>query len=244
MKVIAHRGASGEYPENTLLAFAEAIKQKADGIELDIQYHHANSFVVLHDDYLEKTTNGQGLINDYTLMDLQKLDAGQGQFIPTLAQALKLINGDCLVNIEIKTSFTDKHYLLKIINLLQRNIEHAIEFHNFSLSQFIVSSFNHTLLAELKILFPTLATAALVASCPVNYAQCAQQLKAIGFNPSIAILNQQLVDDAHRRGLKVWVYTVDKEESLAKCFFYGVDGVFTNYPKKTKFYLQQLQNIE
>ena len=74
MKVIAHRGASGEYPENTLLAFKEAIKQQADGIELDIQYHHSNHFVLLHDNYLEKTTNGKGSVNDYSLTNLQKLN--------------------------------------------------------------------------------------------------------------------------------------------------------------------------
>tara|TARA_B110000091_G_C13785417_1_gene463098 strand:- start:366 stop:1097 length:732 start_codon:yes stop_codon:yes gene_type:complete len=241
MKVIAHRGASGQYPENTLLAFSEAIKQLADGIELDIQYHHSHNFVLLHDNDLKKTTNGEGSINDYSLVDLQQLDAGLGEFIPTLQQALKLINGDCLVNIELKTTVIDQASFLKIITLLEHNIEHAIMFHGFSSSQFIISSFNHPLLAELKTLFPELATATLVDLCPLNYAQCAQQLKAVSFNPSIKIVNQQLVDDAHRRGLNVWVYTVDIRQDIDKCFAYGVDGVFTNYPKQTKNYIQQLQ---
>jgi glycerophosphoryl diester phosphodiesterase len=243
MKVIAHRGASGEYPENTLLAFSEAIKQRADGIELDIQYHHSDNFVLLHDNDLENTTNGKGSVNNYSLTDLQQLDAGLGEFIPTLHQALKLINGDCLVNIELKTAVIDKASLLKIITRLQNDIEHAINFHDFAWSQFIVSSFNHALLAELKNLFPKLATATLVALCPLNYAQCAQQLKAINLHPSIEILNQQLVDDAHQHGLTVWVYTVDIEEDISKCFAYGVDGVFTNYPKQTKHYIEQLQKI-
>ncbi|MFQ3288353.1 MAG: glycerophosphoryl diester phosphodiesterase, partial [Alteromonadaceae bacterium] len=121
MKVIAHRGASGEYPENTLLAFSEAIKQLADGIELDIQYHYSNNFVLLHDNDLQKTTNGKGSVNDYSLGDLQQLDAGLGEFIPTLHQALELINGDCFVNIEVKTAVIDKASLLKIITLLQRD---------------------------------------------------------------------------------------------------------------------------
>ncbi|MFT5529060.1 MAG: glycerophosphoryl diester phosphodiesterase [Alteromonadaceae bacterium] len=241
MKVIAHRGASGEYPENTLLAFSEAIKQLADGIELDIQYHYSNNFVLLHDNDLQKTTNGKGSVNDYSLGDLQQLDAGLGEFIPTLHQALELINGDCFVNIEVKTAVIDKASLLKIITLLQRDVAHAINFHDFSWHQFIVSSFNHQLLAELKTLFPKLATATLVALCPLNYAQCAQQLKAISLNPSIEIVNQQLVDDAHQRGLNVWVYTVDIKEDIKKCLSYGVDGVFTNYPKQTKHYIEQLQ---
>ncbi len=240
MKIIAHRGASGEYPENTLLAFTEAIKQQADGIELDIQYHHSANFVLLHDSYLEKTTNGQGSVNDYLLSDLQKLDAGRGEFIPTLPQALQLINGKCLVNIEVKSAVVDNNSMLKIVTLLEKNINKAVEQYNFSVQQFIISSFNHPLLHKIKTLIPKLSTAALVASCPLNYALCAQQLKTISLNPSIEILNQQLVDDAHQKGLKVWVYTVDKKEDIEKCYRYGVDGIFTNYPRKSKGYLTLL----
>ena len=242
MKVIAHRGASGEFPENTLLAFKKAIKQQADGIELDIQYHHSNTFMLLHDNYLDKTTNGNGVINDYSLVDLQKLDAGQGETIPTLNQALTVINGQCLVNIEIKSPTTEPQSLLTIISLLQQNLEQAINDNNFSWSQFVISSFNHPLLAEIKKHIPRASTAALVASCPINYAQCAQQLEAVSFNPSIEMLNQTLVDDAHHRGLKVWVYTVDREKDIAKCHSYGVDGIFTNFPKQTKRYIQKIEN--
>jgi len=240
MKVIAHRGASGEYPENTLLAFKEAIKQQSDGIELDIQYHHSNNFVLLHDYYLEKTTNGKGSIKDYSLIDLQKLNAGQHEFIPTLNQALKLIGGSCLVNIEIKSNVTDNSSLKKIYQLLTELLEHAVDNYNFKWTQFIISSFNHPLLANIKVSLPKISTAALIASCPVNYALCAVQLGSISINPSIEIVNQQLVDDAHQRGLQVWVYTVDREEDILKCYFYGVDAVFTNYPAQTKSYIKQL----
>ncbi|MCJ8320137.1 MAG: glycerophosphodiester phosphodiesterase [Colwellia sp.] len=240
MKVIAHRGASGEYPENTLLAFKEAIKQQADGIELDIQYHQSNDFVLLHYYYLDKTTDGKGSINDYSLADLQKLNAGQNEFIPTLKQALKLIDGKCLVNIEIKSAETNNYALIKIFQLLKQVLNHAIAHYNFTWSQFVVSSFNHPLLAEIKTSLPKISTAALTASCPVDYAECALQLSANNLNPSIEIISQQLIDDAHQKGLQVWVYTVDREEDILKCYLYGVDAVFTNYPAQTKCYINQL----
>jgi len=240
MKVIAHRGASGEYPENTLLALKEAMNQQTDGIELDIQYHHSNHFVLLHDNYLEKTTDGKGSINDYSLIDLQKLNAGKNEFIPTLNQALKLIDGYCLVNIEIKSSETKKSALVKMFLLLQEVLAHAVLHYNFSWSQFVVSSFNHPLLAEIKTTLPKISIAVLTASCPLTYARCAQQLNANSFNPSIQIINQELVDDAHQRGLEVWVYTVDREEDVSRCYIYGVDAVFTNFPTQTKHYINQL----
>lgn len=240
MKVIAHRGASGEFPENTLAAIKEAINQQADGIEFDIQYHHSNDFVLLHDYSLEKTTNGKGSINDYSLIDLQKLNAGQNEFIPTLHQALALINGHCLVNIEIKSSDTKNNDLLKVTQLLSQVLNHAVNHNNFLWSQFIVSSFNHQLLAKIKPLLPKISTATLIRTCPVDYAQCAQQLNANGINPSFNIINQQLIDDAHQRGLQVWVYTVDSEEDIYSCYFYGIDAVFTNFPARTKTFINLL----
>ena len=243
MQVIAHRGASGDFPENTLLAFNQAITQQADGIEFDVQYHHSGHFVVFHDNYLERQTNGKGTINHYSLTNLQQLDAGQKQFIPTLEQALATINGRCIVNIEIKSSTDDESCLQEMTQKLMTILTIAINQHNFISSQLIVSSFNHLLLAKIKKLIPQTPTAALVASCPIDFAHCAEQLNAMSFNPSINIVNQHLVDDAHQRDLKVWVYTVDRKEDIAKCYDYGVDAVFTNYPNRTLHYINQLKGI-
>jgi glycerophosphoryl diester phosphodiesterase len=237
MKIIAHRGASGEFPENTLLAFEQAIVQQCDGIELDVQYHHSGELILLHDYYLDKTTNGQGKINRYTIEQLQALDAGNGESIPTLAQALKIINGRCLVNIEVKSSITDIGSLDKIIPALTHCVEQAIKENSFLWSHFIISSFNHPLLNEIKQQAPKFNTAALIASYPQNLCQFAEKLNVISVNPSIEIVNKALVKDAHQRGFKVWVYTVDKAEDIAACIDMKVDGIFTNYPKRSKKHL-------
>ncbi len=240
MKIIAHRGASGEYPENTLLALDQAINQAADGIEFDVQYHQSGQFILLHDADLETSTNGKGHFSQLTLAQLQQLDAGQGQQIPTLQQALQQINGRCLVNIELKLISTDNQEMLKIILALHKMLSRAVAEQHFTWQQFIISSFNHPLLAEIKLLVPKLTTAALTASCPLNYAAFAQELKTFSINPAINMLTPNLVKDAHQRGLQVWAYTVDKKSDIQYCYDLAIDGIFTNYPAKSRHYLKQL----
>ena len=101
MLIFAHRGASADAPENTLLAIDQALLQQADGIEIDV-FQLGNELVVIHDKWVSRTTNGNCLLTDYTLEELQTLDAGQGQFVPTLWQVLQHVRGQCLVNIEVK----------------------------------------------------------------------------------------------------------------------------------------------
>jgi glycerophosphoryl diester phosphodiesterase len=239
MKIFAHRGASGEFPENTLLAFEQAIVQGADGIELDVQYHHSGQLILLHDASLNTTTNGQGNFNDLSLNQLQQLDAGSGQQIPTLQQALELINGRCKVNIEVKLSNSAAAQITELLTTLQRQLAYAIEQYNFNWSQFIISSFNHPLVAAITM--PKVATAALIACLPLSLSKFATALNTGGVNPSINCLDLALVQDAHQRGLKVCVYTVDTEEDLALCSNMNVDAIFTNYPARSRSILQKLQ---
>ncbi len=234
MQIIAHRGASGDFPENTLLAFEQAINQQVDAIELDAFYHHSGEFILRHDVYLETTTNGSGHFEQYSLEQLQALDAGQGQGIPTLAQGLGCINGRCLVNIELKDTTTSVEQLQHIAQALASEIIQAIKVSNFSLEQFVISAFNHHLLVAIKHCLPHVKTAALIACCPLDYAAFTEKLGVCGLNLAIERLNQNLVDDAHQRGLKVNVYTVDKSQDIAFCQLLGVDGIFTNYPRLTR----------
>ena len=102
MKVIAHRGASAQEPENTLLAIQAAIDAKVDAIEIDIHLVE-NQLVVIHDRWLDKTTNGSGRVGDKAFTELRQLDAGKGQKIPTLWEVLETIDGQCDLNIELKS---------------------------------------------------------------------------------------------------------------------------------------------
>ena len=239
MLIIAHRGASGEFPENTLLAFEQAIKQGCDAIELDAQWHQSGEFVVLHDSYVDKISTETGHFNDFSLDELLNIHLPRNQHIVTLKQALIGIQGRCTVNIELKTKSSDAQLLSTIANKLNELLTILTNQGTFQWSQFVISSFNHLLLKTVAQTNPLLSIAALVASCPIKLAELAEHIPASGLNPDINCLNESLVSDAHKKGLSVWVYTVDKKQDIDYCRSLNIDGIFTNYPAKTRQYLSQ-----
>ena len=229
MLIFAHRGASADAPENTLLAVDQALIQQADGIEIDV-YQLANELVVIHDRWISKTTNGNRLLSDYTLEELQTLDAGQGQCVPTLWQVLQQVQGKCLINIEVKG--------VQDVSLVNVCINKAVSQLNFKHGQFIVSSFDHHLLMAFKSIAPSIKVGALTGSNPVDYARFAQDLQAYSVNAEISFVDEAFVIDAHRRGLKMFVYTVDERQDLLRLQSWGVDAVFSNGPAKAKLALE------
>jgi len=240
MKIIAHRGASGEFPENTLLAFEQAIIQQADGIELDAQYHQkSGQFVLLHDDYITDENDEEFHYNDLTLSSLLAITL-DSQPITTLGDALTTINGRCLVNIELKAATTNSADIKEITSALHLLLNSFIQKQDYCYSQLVISSFNHHLLARLTQEFPQLNTAALIACCPLQLAKLAQDLGAQSINPTINCLHKDLIEDAHHKGLEVWVYVVDRKRDIARCLQLGVDAIFTNYPNRTKLIVEEL----
>jgi glycerophosphoryl diester phosphodiesterase len=113
-KVYAHRGASIECPENTLLAFRRALELGVDGIELDVHLSKDGVAVVIHDETVDRTTNGTGAVGELTLAALKELDAGRGEAIPTLAKVLDLVGDQLHVNIEIKTAVAAEAVLREV----------------------------------------------------------------------------------------------------------------------------------
>ncbi|HAW94492.1 MULTISPECIES: glycerophosphodiester phosphodiesterase [unclassified Arsukibacterium] len=225
MQIIAHRGASGEFPENTLLAIEQAIVQGADAVEIDV-FAVQGELIVIHDHHLHRTTNGSGSIYQYSLAELMQLDAGQGQRIPTLWQVLELTHGKCWLNIELKGDNT----VAPLLTLLEKAKQQL----GFDCQQLLISSFNHHLLVTIKRERPDLKLGALTASLPVDYAAFASQLQAYSINCDVSFINQAMVDDAKARGLKVYVYTVDQPDEIRRLKNYGVDGIFSNYPAKSR----------
>lgn len=232
MQIIAHRGASGDYPENTLLAIEQAVLQDADAVEIDV-FAVDGELIVIHDHHLGRTTNGSGSIYQHSLMQLQQLDAGRGQRIPTLWQVLQLLAPTRLwLNIELKGDNT----VPPLVSLLATAEQEL----GFSMNRIVVSSFNHHLLSELKQLCPALKLGALTASLALDYAAFASQLGAYSVNCDVSFINQAMVDDAKDRGLKVFVYTVDHSDDIVRLQSYGVDGIFSNYPAQSRQRLQQI----
>lgn len=225
MQIFAHRGASGSYPENTLLAIEQALLAKADGIEIDV-FCVENELVVIHDENVSRTTNGTGFLQDLTLKQLQQLDAGSGQQVPTLWQVLQLVNNQALLNIELKGADTAET-LVALLKKAETELGTKPD-------KLLISSFNHHLLKQIQNHRPDLKLGALTASLPLDYAAFASELGAWSVHCDKGFINQQMVQDAHQRGLKVLVYTVNDAVTAKNMQQLGVDGIFCNYPQEAR----------
>lgn len=233
MLIIAHRGASLEAPENTIAAFKRALDTHADGIEIDIMQVEDEIFV-FHDRYLRRLAAQPGRFVDLTKAQVAALKVFNQQPIPTLSEVLAVVRGRCMLNIEIKSTVTPY--------LLLQHIEHAVTEHSFQLTDIIVSSFNHQWLQTLKTHNSSLSLGALTAGTPLRLAAFAEELHAWSVHIDVGFVTQEFVDDAHNRGLKVFVYTVDEPEDIRLMQEYGVDGIFTNHPQNSRNIIAGLSN--
>jgi glycerophosphoryl diester phosphodiesterase len=221
---IGHRGADGSLPENTLASMRRALELNLDGFEFDIQLSKDNIPVVIHDDTLERTTNGKGLVSNHTLEELQRLDAGSGEKIPSLIDVIKLIDNKCRLFIELKAENSEKP-VAEIISYAVKNL-------GWDYEHFYVCSFNHNQIKFIKDLIPHVKTCALLVGIPVSLAQIAVEAGAWSLNPAIDHVTKEFIDDAHRRGLKVLAWTADRQEQIDRAHALGIDGLFSNFPDK------------
>lgn len=223
MQIIAHRGASGLAPENTLKAIRLALALGAGAIEIDVQLADGELWV-FHDRRLERCTDGSGVLTAQSRAYLASLDAGEGEGIPTLWQVMEVIAGQAELHIELKGSQTADE-----VARLTRRAEAEL---GFGPTQWVVSSFHHPELARFAALRPDIRLGALTSTIPLTLAKFAAELEAWSLNCDVDFVDQALVQDAHKRGLKVLVYTVDEPADQAMLAAIGVDGIFTNRPDR------------
>lgn len=224
MITIGHRGAMGYEPENTLNSFKKALILGVDMVEFDVYVCATGEVVVIHDDKVNRTTNGKGYVFDKTFGELRSLDAGNGQLIPTLEEVLDLVDRKAMVNVELKGAGTAKP--------VQLILEKYVKENGWSYADFMVSSFNHHELEAFHRLCPEVKIGALLTGIPLDYAMFAQRLGAHSVNLCQEFINKEFVDDAHQRGLKVFVWTVNDEDDIERMKALGVDGMFSNFPDR------------
>ncbi len=222
--IIGHRGARGHAPENTLLAMDTGIRLGAHWLEFDVQRHASGELLVFHDLTLERTTNGFGLLAETPLDTLRALDAGQGQQIPTLEEALELIDQQVGVNIELKTADGTGEAVAGVVRTYLEG--------GWKPEQFLVSSFHLPELWEFKQLAPEIPIGALICGVPLDWAGCAVELGAATLNISSEFVDVRLIEDAHKHGIRIFVYTVNDPAEMRALRAMGVDGVFTDYPDR------------
>lgn len=220
---IGHRGARGHAPENTLLSIDTGMRLGADMIEFDVQ-RCEDQLVVIHDPRLERTTGGEGRVEQVRFDYLRSLDAGQGQQIPTLQEVLDLVEARVPLNVEIKSAAGTGAMVASLLRDVLAD--------GWSASQFLVSSFHLPELYEFKQIAPEIPIAALVCGVPLDWAACAIELGASALNISAEFADPHLVHDAQSRGLKVYAYTVNHPQEIRALRDAGLDGVFSDYPDR------------
>ena len=223
---IGHRGAMGHAPENTLESIQIALDMGVDWIEIDV-YAVENELVVIHDDDLDRTTNGTGAVMEQTLAHLRSLDAGNGQQIPLLSEVVTLMHNHSgnkvRLNIELKGPKTAG----PVIQFLENHLPSS-----WSADQVLLSAFDHRELIEAKRLNPIYKRAPLYWMGPIDYDFVINELEAVSINPSLRMVTQDMVDEAHGHGLTVLVYTVNEKADIERMRSIGVDGIFTNFPDR------------
>ena len=219
MQLFAHRGVSDLAPENSMAAFQLALDQQCDGIELDVRLM-SGQVVVMHDASVDRTTNGTGLVSQFSLEQWQQLDVGNGEAPPSLRQVLDLVAARCEVNIELKSA--------DLVDQVAAEMTFAEDYFGFQQSQFCVSAFDHRLLMSVKHILPHVNIAPLIASCPVVLAQFAHDMGAQALHSDTGTTDEELVRDAHSRGLAIRVFTVQRAADLMRLKHIGVDAVFVN----------------
>lgn len=242
--VIAHRGASAYYPENTMASFKGAVELGAEMIELDVLLSRDGVPVVFHDAKLEGHSSGKGLLSRYTLRQLKKLDAGAwfdkgfaGVQIPTLEEVLAFAAGTIALNIEIKTeAVRDQRSGGIVEKCLQLVKEYGMGRH------VLFSSFDYRAVTHLKTLDPHMPVALLynrAASKNRLPGELVKQYKADACNMSYRQFNAKRRRDLNSRGIPHFIYTVDHPNRMRKLLDAGVTGIFTNKPDLLKVVINQ-----
>lgn len=238
--VIAHRGGASLAPENTLAAFRNAIALGVDMIEIDVHLSKDGHVIVIHDNTVDRTTNGHGRIADLTLAEIKELDAGKkfsekfaGEKVPTLEETMETLNGKAQLLIEIKKDHDSLYPDLeeKVVEII----------HRYDAGKWtVVQSFNKHSVEKVQKADPSLRTFYLLGrNFPEWYHTLAQSVLAgntlppayTGVAPHWSVLDAGKVDTLHQAGYQVYTWTV-KPEDMQKVFDMNVDGIITNDPDK------------
>jgi glycerophosphoryl diester phosphodiesterase len=218
---IGHRGAKGYEPENTLISFEKAIEMDADGIELDVHLSLDGHLIVIHDETIDRTTNGKGVVNQLTLQELKSFTINEEYTIPTLQEVLDLVNQRCFVNIELKNQDTAE----KVVQL----IEHYISDKNWKNDHFLVSSFDWNALQQVRFLNDSIRIGVLTETDLDLAISFARFMKAEALHPDFQLLTNEYTSKIHEKGILVFPWTVNKIDAVKRMKSFKVDGIITDF---------------
>lgn len=231
-QIFAHRGSSGTYPENTMKAFKEAYKSGCDGIELDVQRTRDGELVVIHDETVNRTTNGKGKVALMTLKEIRALNASYNKKrwfthpkIPTLDEVFEWLQSNELIcNVELKN---DKvRYEGMEEEVLQKIAKFKLH------SRIVISTFNHQSVVRLHELDPTIKIAPIYSKKGVNPLLLATSTNASAIHANVRVMTPALMNSCQHMNVPVRLYTLNQEAKIKKWMMAGVSAVITDYPER------------
>jgi glycerophosphoryl diester phosphodiesterase len=230
VNVVAHRGYSGKYPENTEIAFREALALQVDTIEFDVCLSRDEALIVIHDPTVDRTSDGSGEICRMTLSEIKALDAGSwfdeafgGQRFLTLQETLDMMDEPVRLNVHIKPGEHDLH---NVVSLTIQELERQ----NLLQQAFIAS--DHETIEQVKRIQPALELCNLSTEPKETYIARSRAIGCRILQPGNAQVDRAFVEEAHRYGMEVNPFYADEVDEMRRLMACGVDGILTNYPDR------------
>ncbi len=230
--LFGHRGARGLAPENTITSFSIAISYGVDGVELDVHLSKDGHVIVMHDDKVDRTTDGKGYIKDLTLNEIKSLDAGskfsqrfKGEKVPTLEEVFESFKDKILYKVEIKHSSEIYPGIeKKVVDIIKRyNLQKKVQ----------IISFDFDSLKIVKELDPTISVGIIIEGRPLWYIDIAKKLGAEWIHAFYGLVySSKDIEGAHAHGIKVGVWTLNDEQSINAFCKMGVDDITSDYPNE------------
>jgi glycerophosphoryl diester phosphodiesterase len=241
VKNFAHRGYSGRYPENTLLAFQKALEEGVDGIENDVHLTKDGQLVVIHDERIDRTSNGIGFVKDMTLAELERYDysfkfAGMygPQKIPTLTEYFELVKDSPVVtNIELKTGIFEYPGI-------EEKVYALIDDYNLQ-DRILISSFNHYSVRRMKQIAPGLKCGLLTESWLYDAGAYVKSVGAECLHPIFCSMTPEYAAGVKAHGIEINTWTVNEPEDMRRLIAAGVDSLIGNWPDRVNAVRRELR---
>lgn len=224
MLKIGHRGARGYEAENTLSSFQKAIDLQVDAIELDVHLSSDGELMVIHDETIDRTTNGKGELKKFTRAELQHFSIEGNNKIPTLQEVFDLVDRRCFINIELKTFET----AAKVVQLIEKYIREK----NWEYTDFLVSSFNWDALEEVNFVNPKIQIAVLTETDLDKALAFAKIIQAKSINPDFQLLNKENTKKLQENGFDVYPWTVNETADIKRIQSFNVNGIISDFPDR------------
>jgi len=212
---VGHRGFPLAEPENTIRSFLKAFESGATAIEMDVRATADGHLVLMHDESVDRTTDGHGLVSELTLRELKSLDAGKGERVPTLSEALSAVRGRGGIDLDLKVS----GYAKEVVKETRGLTEYVY-----------VTSSSPEILLEVKEEEPGLRLGLILKGEPFRNMELAREIGASAVVPRFDLLTNELMRRARELGLEVYVWTVNTEGDILRALSLGVDGIITDNP--------------